>query len=119
MRNAFHISFILVLMLIFCLGSFKSPSKISDKINEKEIKIGKSFYIKFSCISCHGKNGKLLGDLTKAYQKYTDREIINYIKRPDKYNNPQMPRFEDIIPESSFPYLIAYIKYLGKTAHKK
>ena len=78
---------------------------------------GRDLYTRYACQSCHGETGRALGDLTAAWKKYSDKEIIAYIKNPGNFIvAPQMPPFAAAIPDSEFPVLITFIKHLGKTA---
>lgn len=83
---------------------------------KKEISQGEMNFRKYRCNSCHGEKGIGIGDLRKAWQKYTDDQIKSYIKNPAAYNNFKMPVFGEIIDESDYPSLIEYIKKLGRDA---
>ena len=81
-----------------------------------EIEAGEKLYIKYACMSCHGKDGVMLGDLRQAYKKYTDEQMKAYIKNPRQFNNVQMPVFESVIAEADYKLLITYVKWLGQKA---
>lgn len=93
-------------------------SKAVAKAQKAERELGAKLYEKYSCKSCHGDKGKAQGNLTKAYSKYTDAQLKDYIKNPNKFNNYKMPVFSDIIPDGDYKPLLAYIKWLGKEAAK-
>jgi len=91
----------------------------TDKQNEaqkKLLKEGKVYYEKYSCKSCHGDKGVLQGNLTKAFEKYNDEQMILYIRDPHKFNNYRMPVYELVIPEEAYKPLVAYIRWLGQGA---
>jgi len=77
---------------------------------------GRRLYEKYSCRACHGEKGVGVGDLRRAYVKYSDEQIRNYIRNPRAGGNQIMPVFGALIPESDFPALIAYVKRLGEEA---
>jgi mono/diheme cytochrome c family protein len=80
---------------------------------------GEELYRKYACFSCHGEQGVGIGDLTLAYQKYTEEEIEGFIKGSfARHANSRMPRFEGVIAEEDFPKLIQYVKWLGESKHK-
>jgi len=106
-----------LLMAMFDNSFAQQSSKSTQKTDEKEIKLGKTYYAKYSCHSCHGEDGKSQGDLTQAYKKYTDDVIVNYIKRPDTYNNLKMPVYSGVILDSEYYALVKYIRYLGEKAN--
>lgn len=94
------------------LLSFKGPDK-------KRLAAGQALFKKYSCSSCHGETGVGIGNLTKAYLKYSDEEMVRYIKNPSAYNNLKMPKFETIIQPQDYELLIAYVKHLGQEASLK
>ena len=78
---------------------------------------GAKLYQKYSCTGCHGTTGKGVGDLRKAYTKYSDTQIIELLRNPKKYNpNTTMPSFDGLIKEDDYPVLVEYVKKLGKKA---
>ena len=98
-------------------SSRKTPGGVSHP--KTEIKAGKLLYEKYSCMSCHGENGKLAGDLTNAWKKYSDQQMASYIRDPRAFSNLKMPVYNEIIPEADYHALIVYIRHLGQEAHKK
>ncbi|RYD83337.1 MAG: cytochrome c [Sphingobacteriales bacterium] len=77
-------------------------------------------YNHYACSSCHGKEGKAIANLQLAHQKYTNAEIIEYIKNPAVKGNKKMPVFGNIITnEDDLKLLAEYVRYLGETAAKK
>ncbi len=99
-------------LIVLCfLGLFF----LSLKQDKKKLATGKELFKKYSCSACHGEKGFGVGDLRKAYLKYSDEQIISYIKNPAAYNNLKMPRFETMIAADDYPALVAYVKHLGKS----
>jgi mono/diheme cytochrome c family protein len=80
---------------------------------------GLALYNKYDCVSCHGKQGNKPFDLTKAFEKYDEEKLKQYIKRPKDFGNLKMPLFESIIPESDYSSLIEYIAQLGNLQQKR
>ena len=62
--------------------------------------------------------GVLQGDLTKAYAKYTDEQMRNYIINPRAFGNLKMPVYGRIIPAQDYPALLQNIRFLGEKAKK-
>lgn len=77
---------------------------------------GSVVYEKYSCSACHGKTGKGVADLTKAFDKYSDHDLVSFIRNPPPATG--MPTFEGLIKEEEFPLLIEYIKELGRKANR-
>lgn len=97
----------------------KSIPSVRKRIRKKENAnalnpTGVSAYQKYSCSSCHGISGKGVADLTKAFYKYSDQELVNLIKNPPS----GMPAFDTLIQAEEYPELVRYVKELGRKANK-
>lgn len=113
------LSFIIVFITAGLLSMQQGSDKKAEKQKKAELASGKKLYEKYTCSSCHGNDGIGQSDLRQAYKNYTDEQMKSYIKNPRAYANYQMPVYKDIIQESDYKALIAYIKWLGEKSMKK
>ncbi|MCC5917571.1 MAG: cytochrome c [Cryomorphaceae bacterium] len=109
MKTATLITLLFSVWLTHRIPQQKSPTESVSRMDA-----GKAVYEAFACHSCHGDDGAMLGDLTRAGEKYSDEEMIKYIKNPRAFDNRQMPVYEGVIPDKDFDDLIWYIRYLGE-----
>src|SRR5690348_17377452 len=77
---------------------------------------GKSLYYHYGCNSCHGDNGAGVGDLRRAAQDYpTDPQLEAFIRHAPSFKpGTKMPAWNDIIAETDYAPLIAYLRELGR-----
>ena len=77
---------------------------------------GKQLYYHYGCNSCHGDNGAGVGDLRRAAQDYpTDPQLEAFIRHAPSFKpGTKMPAWNDIIAETDYAPLIAYLRELGR-----
>jgi mono/diheme cytochrome c family protein len=90
----------------------KTVSPIDNKV-ARTTNPGANMYVKYACNSCHGANGKGIGDLRQANSKFTDEQLVSYISNPRSFDNEKMPVYKGVIKQEDYAPLIAYIKKLG------
>jgi|GEM_PF-3033644 len=100
-------------------GGYAKALQTDPKARKALLAKGKTLYVKHQCQSCHGEKGVLQGDLRAAFTKYNDEELKQYIKNPRSYSNTTMPVYGELIPETDYPALLEYVKFLGESAFKK
>ncbi len=101
--------FVVFLFLMFGFSSVAQVTKVDNRI----VLEGKSAFEAYACNNCHGNKGDNLGDFSGLKKRFSDEEIIRYIKNPRLYGNKLMPVYDGVIPSDKLNTLVHYLHHLG------
>lgn len=95
--------------------AYAVPRNFADLAGGPPLADGRSVYMKYGCVGCHGETGVGVGDLTLAKRDFpTDSLLKEWLMNPAAFKPlTKMPPFHGIIKEEEFAPLMAYVRELG------